>query len=32
MIPNGLGILLYPDGFFDVGIYKEGLLDGFGRV
>jgi PAX-interacting protein 1 len=32
LTPNGLGILHYSDGFFDVGQYKDGLLDGFGRV
>lgn len=32
LIPNGLGILQYPDGFFDVGAYRDGLLEGFGRV
>ena len=31
-LPNGLGITVHSDQKFDIGTFKEGLLDGFGRV
>lgn len=31
-MPTGLGIFKYCDGKYDVGFYKEGNLDGIGRL